>query len=98
MFIPKIETYLTIDLPGEKLRAFVKKILTPNKIILQLLSVPLAKSHNYKQGDFVACARKKGIFGECWEAIESKSTLEAFVEQINVKRVNSRITGKKRKK
>lgn len=98
MFTPKIGTYLLIDLPGEKLRAFVKKILNPNKVILQLTSVPLAKSHTYKMNDFVACARKKGIFGESWEAIESRPTLEDFVERMNVKRINSGTARKKRTK
>ncbi len=98
MFIPKPNTYLIIDLPGEKLRAFIRKVLTPNKIVLQLLNVPLAKSHTYKMNDFVACKRVQGMFGEIWEAIESRPTLEDFVEKMDVKRTNIRTSGKKRKK
>lgn len=98
MFMPKTDTYLIIELPGEKLRAFVRKILTPNKIVLQLLNVPLGKSHNYKKDDYVACKRVQGMFGESWEAIEAKPTLDDFMENINVKRLNSGTLRKKRKK
>lgn len=98
MFKPEINTYLTISLPGEKLRAYVRKILTPDRIVLELLNVPLAKSHNYKEGDFVACMRKRGIFGESWEAIESRPSLESFVEKIDVKRNNTGTNRKKRTK
>lgn len=85
MYKPTIDTYLTIDLPGEKLRAVVRKILTPNKVVIELTGCPLAKSHQYKKDDFVACKRTQGIFGETWEAIESKPNLEDFVEKIDAK-------------
>lgn len=97
-FIPALETFLTIDLPGEKLRALVKKVLDKNKIILQLTSVPLAKSHNYQKDDFVACKRVQGIFGEMWEVIESRPSLKDFVEQVHDKGIDAGATRKKRKK
>ena len=98
MFEPTLDTYLTIELPGEKLRALIKKILTKHKIVLQLTSVPLAKSHAYKQYDFVACKRVQGMFGETWEVMESKPTLEDFVEQVNDQRNSAGVARKKRTK
>lgn len=98
MFIPTIDTYLTIDLPGEKLRALVRKVLNKNKIVLELTSVPLAKSHAYKKGDLIACKRVQGMFGEVWEVIESRPSLKDFVEQINDQGNDSGINRKKRKK
>lgn len=90
MFTPIIDSYLTIDLPGEKLRALVKKVINNNKIILQLTNQPLAKSHTYRKDDFVACIRKEGMFGEMWEVVESKPSLDDFVEQVNVVRFNAK--------
>lgn len=90
MFKPLLDTYITVDLPGEKLRALIKKILSETEIVLQLTSTPLAKSHTYKKDDFVACKRVAGMFGEIWEAIESRPSLEDFMEKVNAKRTNSR--------
>lgn len=95
MFQPTIDTYLIIELPGEKLRALVRRVLNKNKIVLQLTNVPLAKSHTYKKDDFVACKRVQGMFGESWEAIESKPTLEDFVEQVNDKGNSAGVARKK---
>lgn len=96
----KINEVLTIELPGERTRALICKILSPGKIILELTSEPLAKSHSYRKGEFVACVRKKSIFGEFWQVVETKPNLEDFVEKLNVTstRSNAGPTGKNSKK
>lgn len=98
MFIPTIDTYMTIDLPGEKTRAVVMKILNDNKVVVQLISVPLAKSHMYQKDDYVACVRKNDMLGDTWKAQEARPTLEEFMEKIDVERTNIRANGKSSKK
>ncbi len=73
MFIPQEGNYLTINLPGETLRAIVEKLVTPDSIIAKIASQPMAKAaHSYKMGDFVACRRQRTMMGEAWEAADER--------------------------
>ncbi len=68
-YIPQENTYITVDLPGERIRAFVLTA-EENLIAVKLSNVPLAKSHTYKQNDIVLCSRVKDMFSEMWKPIE----------------------------
>lgn len=71
MFQPIVGKELTITLPGELLRASVIKVVGQNAVIAQIITEPLARlSHNYRNGQVIACRRKKGMFGEEWEAVQ----------------------------
>ena len=70
MFVPEIGTLLTVQLPGEKIRATVKAMSGNDAVIVELTAVPMTKNHTFKQGDTIACRRKPLMFGfgETWEA------------------------------
>jgi hypothetical protein len=81
-FVPKVDAYLTISLPGELLRAQVLKVVSDDSVIVEICSEPLARSHNYKFRDVVICRRKVGMFGEDWEAKpKSNVSMEALARQ-----------------
>lgn len=69
MFMPKVDDLLTIQLPGEKIRATVKRIIDNDAILVELTYMPMAKSHQFKIGDVVACRRVQNVlWGESWVA------------------------------
>lgn len=71
IYTPAAGSYLTICLPGEIMRALVDRVVTRNTVIVTL-GQPMAKSHNYRLGDIVACRRTPAPeFGsETWNAVE----------------------------
>lgn len=81
-FVPKVDAYLTIALPGELLRGQVLKVVSDDSVIVEISTEPLAKSHNYKFRDVIICRRKIGMFGEDWEAKpKSNVSLELLARQ-----------------
>lgn len=81
-FHPAENGYLIVQLPGERLRAIIKRVVNDNAVIVELTSMPLKGMHNYKRGDFLACRRKETALGEIWEAVaDNKISIEQIVEQ-----------------
>ncbi len=62
-----IDSLLTIELPGERTRATVRKVVNPATVIVELTSIPMIKDHNYQQGNFVECNLHNGMFGSVWK-------------------------------
>lgn len=75
MWIPAVDSFITIDLPGERLRAQVQKIVDEDTVIVEVTSQPMAKSHSYKFKDIIACRRQTGEFNEIWRVVEERKTL-----------------------
>lgn len=71
-FTPEEDKYLIINLPGERLRAIIRRVVTNDAVIVEVTSIPLAKSHQYKRGDYVACRRDDTEYGESWRAVEEQ--------------------------
>lgn len=91
-FVPKENSYLTVSLPGELLRAIVIKVVNENSVIAEITTEPLAKSHNYKFRDIVACRRVRGMFGEDWEVRPKNNiSIEELVKQEQEDAAKSRI-------
>lgn len=80
---PQEDTYLIADLPGERVRAMIRRVVTPDAVIVELTSIPLAKSHSYQRGDYVALRRKATGLGEIWEAVrEQKISIEEVAAEV----------------
>lgn len=93
MYVPQVGNTLTITLPGEVLRAVIQKVVTPNSVIAQIISQPMAKSHSYAKDGIIACRRQKTMFGEQWEVVEERKVpVEELVKQ---EEENAAITRKK---
>ena len=50
----------------------IRRVVTDDAVIVEITSIPLARTHNYKRGDYIACRRKKTPLGEVWEAVEEQ--------------------------
>jgi hypothetical protein len=61
-----IDTSLTIELPGERIRAVVKEVINSTRVVVELTALPMVAAHNYKQGNFVECEQEMGMFGTVW--------------------------------
>lgn len=88
IYTPAAGSYLTISLPGEFMRAQVDRVVSRNTVICTL-GQPMAKSHNYRLGDVVACRRTPApeLGTETWNAIEiAKPVLEIPPEIPEIKR------------
>jgi hypothetical protein len=71
MFSPRADDNLTVTLPGETMRAKVKRVVDRNTVFVEI-GQPMTRSHNYRLGDLVACRRTPGVLGETWQALDDR--------------------------
>lgn len=74
-YVPKVGDKITLDLPGEKTRAEIKGVVTPDIVLVELLSVPLSRaaSVEFKKGDLVQARRSLGDHDiETWQVITER--------------------------
>lgn len=76
-YIPQPGAQLTVTLPGEVMRAMVTRLIDRNTVLVEI-GQPMAKSHNYRKDDIVACRRKFGDLGEFWEAFDDRIPIESI--------------------
>ena len=67
---PHVGDTVLVELPGERMRAVVAKVLSPFVIIVELTDLPLMcnKSHHHEKGAFVPCERVKSNIDTIWRA------------------------------
>lgn len=98
-YMPEEDGYLIAQLPGERLRAIIRQVVTPDAVIVEITSIPLTKSHTYKRGDYVACRRNKGVGMEEWKAVEEQRiSIQDLVDKEKKAVVRVKKTKKKKKK
>jgi hypothetical protein len=93
-FHPAEDGYLIVQLPNEKLRAVIRRVVTDDAVIVEITSLPLTRLHNYQRGDYVACRRKDTALGEIWEAVSEQ---KISIEQMAEKEMSSREVEKPKK-
>lgn len=71
MFIPAPGTMLTVDLPGERLRAQVTSVYDQDTVFV-VIGQPLTKNHTYRKDDLITCLRTQTDLGEIWEAMDER--------------------------
>lgn len=52
---PKVGDTITIELPDERTRATIEKVISDTAVIAKLLTYTSSKSHAYRKDDLVAC-------------------------------------------
>lgn len=72
MFTPKVGTILTIDLPGERVRAPVVTVYDGDHVFVELDSAPMSRTHQYRIGDRVLVQRRDAMMGQSWEVMDEK--------------------------
>jgi hypothetical protein len=56
-YTPKVDEQLVVDLPGERLRATCRQVTGDDEIVVELTTMPMAKSHMHKLGERVHAVR-----------------------------------------
>lgn len=85
LFIPAVDSQLTIDLPGERTRATVRRIVDPNTVLVELTTMPMGKSHQYRFKDMVAVRRNRPVdmwapgSPDSWAVVEERITLPSDI-------------------
>lgn len=88
---PKAGQTITIELPDERTRAVIERVISDEAVIVKLLTFTTSKSHNYRKGDMVPCrfqALDMGVPG--WRAISDRE-----LEDAEAKRQKKPKAGKK---
>lgn len=84
---PKIGDTITVELPDERTRAVIEKVISDEAAIAKLLSYTTSKSHSYKKGDLVACRFENlsmGITG--WRVMSQRELDDAESARTKSKR------------
>ncbi len=82
-----IDSSITIEVPGERIRGTVVDVISADKIIVELTNLPLSKSHDYKQGNFVECHLESNVLGNAWTAKHKMNRVEEIIEEVKDVRI-----------
>lgn len=70
---PKVGDIITVEIPDERTRAEIMKVVSDTAVIARLMTYLVSKSHNYRKDDLVPCK-----FGQLdmtvpgWKAISER--------------------------
>ncbi len=75
---PQIGHTLTVDLPGERVRARIEKVITEDAVVCVILSTPMAKTqHRFVKDEMICVERRDNNIGlECWLALDERQLEE----------------------
>jgi hypothetical protein len=70
-FSPTVGQKIPVTLPNEITRAEVIEVRSDDEVVVALtVQAPMAKTHDYKYGDTLACRRRQGLGGiDKWEVV-----------------------------
>lgn len=71
--IPVAGDIVTVDLPGEKLRATVVRMIDDDTLLAEITGTPFMRSHMFRAGDIIACRRSYSVLGETWKAEDDRA-------------------------
>lgn len=74
-FVPEIGGFLIVQFPGEVLRCQVNRVVSPTLCIVEITSVPMAKSHQYRKGDKPGVRMRMEYGKQVWEAVDDRDFL-----------------------
>jgi len=72
--VPSEGDIITINLPGEMIRAVVERVSSDDAVVARIDSIPMAKGHLYKKNDIVPARRIVDDFlkNEQWEIVSDR--------------------------
>ena len=81
-YYPTEDAYLIVQLPNERLRGIIRRVVTEDAVIVEIMSIPLSRTHTYQRGDYVACRRKDTALGDVWETVaEQRISIEKVTKK-----------------
>ena len=82
-YFPQEDSYLIVQLPNERLRAIIRRVVTEDAVIVEITSIPLSRTHTYQKGDYVACRRTVTDFGDVWQSVaEQRISVDQVAQTI----------------
>ena len=71
---PQVGHQITLDLPGERVRAEIKGVVNDDAVVCVVISTPIAKTPHGVVKDDTVCARRaeNSIGMECWSMITER--------------------------
>jgi len=69
---PNIDQYLTVHLPGEIMQAVVVQVVDRDRVIVELDSTPMSRSHTYRKGDRPGARRRREHGIDIWEVVDDR--------------------------
>lgn len=52
---PKVGETITVELPDERTRAIIERVVSDTAVLARLLTFTTSKSHSYRKDELVAC-------------------------------------------
>lgn len=71
---PQVGHQITLDLPGERVRAQIEGVVNDDAVVCKVISTPIAKTPHGVMKDDTVCARRdvNSIGIECWAMITER--------------------------
>jgi hypothetical protein len=75
-FVPKVDSFLVVLLPGESIRCPVRRVFDEDTVIVEIDRPPISKMHTFAMNDHVGVRRKLDNQGrEIWQAQRDREFL-----------------------
>jgi hypothetical protein len=69
---PVVGDNLTVKLPGEIMRCKVDRVIDENRVIVEISTSPMARTHHYRMGDRTGARRRLEYGAYVWEALDDR--------------------------
>lgn len=77
-YVPKVGDVITLELPDERTRATIERVVSHDAAIAKLNTFTTSKSHSYRKGDLVACRFEVlGMNVRGWRAMSDRELSDA---------------------
>lgn len=70
---PTVDQNLTVHLPGEIMQAVVVQVVDRDRVVVELDSTPMSRSHTYRKGDRPGARRRQQHGIDIWEVVDDRS-------------------------
>lgn len=92
-YIPKVGDTITIELPDERTRGTIEKVISDTAVIARLQHFTTAKlSHNYRKDDLVPCKFERlSMNVPGWRAVSEREMDEAAAREAEAVKPKKRV-------
>jgi hypothetical protein len=75
IYQPIVGSFLTVMLPGEKMRCEVVDLVDGDRVLVEISGQPMTRTHHYRKGDRTGARRRIEFGREVWEALDDRDFL-----------------------
>ena len=85
-FLPQVEGFVVVQLPGETLRCPVRRVVSDDAVLVEITSPPVSRAHFFRFGDVIGCRRRVVNSRDVWEAQPEREFLAEQQKLIEAER------------